>query len=126
MAFSLPVAGIVAKAAVVGDDDGRAHRGLGRKRDLRTQAVIVVGSDLDAENVGHGLARVRHDDVDNAVQRIGTVQRAAGTADHLDRLRLLGIDFEQLVDVAKPRGAARNAVLQREKCAAGARAGQYR
>jgi hypothetical protein len=57
-------------------------------------------------------------DVDDAVHRVGSVQGAAGAADHFDRVGLFRVDLEHLVDVAEAGRPDRNAVLEEQECAA--------
>ena len=64
--------------------------------------------------------------VDRAVHGIRAVERAAGAAQHLDRVGLLGVDLEHFVDVAEADWADRHAVLEEQERAAGAGARQHR
>ena len=65
-------------------------------------------------------------DVDRAVHGIGAVERVRRPTQHLNRLCLLGVDLEHIVDVAEPDRSDRHTVLQHQKRAAGAGSREYR
>ena len=71
-------------------------------------------------------ARFGQQDVDDAVQRVRTVQGIARAAQDLDGPRKLPVGLEQTVDVAEPGGTERNAVLEKQEGAARPGAGQDR
>ena len=88
-------------------------------------AQVVVGAAFDAE--GGRCARFGGiDDIDDAVQCIGAIHRCAGPANDFDAARLLGVGFEQFVDVTEAGRAQRHAVFHDQDRATGTGAGQDR
>ena len=84
---------------------------------------IAVGAGF--ETAAPLLGPACGDGVDDAVQGVAAEQRAGRSADDLDGRGLLGVDLEQVVDVAKASGADGDAVLEQQEAAAGARARQH-
>ena len=118
---------ILAPATVMGQVHGEPGRaGPGRARQDKLSAQVVVAAGLEAQADGRQVGRRGVQDVDDAVDRVRSVQGAARASQDLDCGRLLKIGLEQLVDVAEADRPQRYAVFQEQEGAAGTRAGQDR
>jgi len=88
-------------------------------------AVVLIGSAFQRKATRRQVGGRDRNDVDRAMHRARTVNDARRSAQHFDRARLLAVDLEQFVDVAEARGPDRNAVLEKQKHAAGTGAAQH-
>ena len=124
--LSLVEARACAPAAVV-----RIERGHARRRAVAERArgeldpAILIRTRIDAAAQLRTIRRRRLQHVDGAVYGTGSVERVRRTTQYLDRVRLLGVDLEHLVDVAEPDRPDRHAVLEHEERAAGSRPGEH-
>lgn len=126
MKLALVVAGCRAEAIVAGVIDGGNPGGsrLDRKRGACT--IIAVRTEFDSDVREVRIADVRHQHVDDAMQRIGPEQGIAGAANHFNRARLFCIHLNELIGVAKAGRSSRDTVFQYEESAAGAGTTQHR
>jgi len=117
----------------------RAIAGIVEDRDAGEKPVIAgfigdVSAPLDAsDRIGAGveekctlIARRARDDVDDAMDRVGAIGRARGTAHDLDAPGDFCVRFEEFVDIGKAGRAQRHAVFKVEKRPRPRPAGQHR
>ncbi len=124
--LALPVPRCIAKSAVVGHDKCRVVRFFGRTRKPGAQPQKIIGAGLDGDQILRWIAGGWRQHIDDAVQRIRSIQRIARTADHLDGSRLFRVQFEHLVDVAESRRPHRHAVFEEQEAATGSGTGEDR
>ena len=121
MQLALAVTRILAKPAII-----RIHESKPAAFPTHTclDTPEVVGAQLEAVLVR--LIHAWEQNIERAVQAVGTMERSSRTANHFDAARQLGREFEHLVDVAETGWPGRHTILENEEGPAGTRSRQDR